>query len=183
MQIGIIGLGQIAQAFIRRALPFGVRVLVHTRTPNPALAAGMGFEYAALDDALRVSDVVCLFASLTDQTRGIIGARELALMKPSAYLVNIARGELIDEKALLEALSNGKLAGAGLDVYAQEPLFESPLFALENVVLTPHQAGLTEGGKLGAALRAARNALEALNGVIPQDAMNRDAWSQPGDPT
>ncbi len=175
--MGVIGLGQIAKAFVRRSLPFGVRILVHTRTPDPALADEFGFQYASLDEVLRLADVVCLFASLTNDTRRMIGARELSLMKPSAYLINIARGELIDQDALVDALRSGQIAGAGLDVFEVEPLFESPLFAFDNVVLTPHQAGLTQGGKLGAAVRAARNALEVLNGAIPQDAINPGAWS------
>ncbi len=174
--IGVIGLGQIAKAFIRRLLPFGVKVLVHTRTPDPSLAEQLQIEYAPAVEVLQLSDVVCLFASLTNETRHMIGARELRLMKRSAYLINIARGELVDEPALVSALRSGQIAGAGLDVFETEPLFDSPLFALENVVLTPHQAGLTQGGKVGAAVRAARNALEALNGVIPQDAINPEAW-------
>ena len=174
--VGVVGLGQIAKAFVRRALGFGVRILVHTRTPNAAMAEELGVQYASLEEVLQLSDVVCLFASLTSDTRGMIGAREISLMKRSAYLVNIARGELIDEDALVNALRTGQIAGAGLDVYEVEPLFESPLFALENVVLTPHQAGLTQGGKVGAAVRAARNALEVLNGAIPQDAINPHAW-------
>lgn len=176
--VGLIGFGQIAKAFVRRALSFGVRILVHTRTPDVALADELGIQYASLDEVLRVSDVVCLFASLNHDTRGMIGARELALMKSSAYLINIARGELVNEKALVDALRTGQIAGAGLDVFEVEPLFESPLFALENVLLTPHQAGLTQGGKMGAAVRAARNALEVLNGAIPQDTVNPGAWDR-----
>jgi phosphoglycerate dehydrogenase-like enzyme len=175
--VGVIGLGQIAKAFVRRSLAFGVRVLVHTRTPDPPLARELGLQYASLDEVLRLADIVCLFASLTKDTRRMIGAREFGLMKPSAYLINIARGELIDEEALLNALRSGRIAGAGLDVFETEPLFDSPLFALDNVVLTPHQAGLTQGGKVGAAVRAARNALDVLNGNIPQDAINPTAWS------
>ena len=175
--VGVIGLGQIARAFLRRALAFGVRILVHTRTPDLGLAVELGIQYTSLDEVLRLSDVVCLFASLTKETHRMIGARELSLMKPSAYLINIARGELIDEEALVHALRSGQIAGAGLDVFEVEPLYKSPLFELENVVLTPHQAGLTQGGKLGAAVRAARNALEVLNGAMPQDAINPGAWA------
>jgi phosphoglycerate dehydrogenase-like enzyme len=174
--LGVIGLGQIAKAFVRRAHAFGVRILVHTRTPDPALGRELGIEYAPLDEVLRTADIVCLFAALTKETRGMIGARELGLMKKTAYLINIARGELIDEDALVEALRKDKIAGAGLDVFEVEPLFNSPLFALDNVVLTPHQAGLTQGGKAGAAVRAARNALDVLHGKIPQDAINPGAW-------
>ncbi len=150
---------------------------MHTRTPDTAVAKEFGIEYASLDEVLRRADMVCLFASLTKDTRRMIGARELGLMRASAYLINIARGELIDQDALVDALRTGKIAGAGLDVFEVEPLFDSPLFALDNVVLTPHQAGLTQGGKAGAALRAARNALHALDGAIPRDAINPRAWA------
>ncbi len=170
--IGVIGLGQIAQAFILRARAFGTRVLVHTRTHDAALAQQLGFTYASLDEVLQQADIVSLFAALNEHTRHMLGARELALMKPSAYLVNIARGELIDEAALLTVLRENRIAGAALDVFETEPLLDSPLFALSNVVLTPHQAGLTIGGKTGAAVRAANNALEALRGSIPKDAIN-----------
>ena len=174
--VGVVGLGQIAKSFVRRALAFGTRILVHTRTPDPALTEDLGIQYATLDELLRQADIVCLFASLTKDTRRMIGARELGLMKRSAYLINIARGELIDEDALVAALHTGRIAGAGLDVFEVEPLSSSPLFALDNVVLTPHQAGLTQGGKVGAAMRAARNALHALQGTIPRDAINPSAW-------
>ena len=175
--LGVIGFGQIAKAFVRRAHAFGVRLLVHTRTPDAALAKEFGIEYAPLDDVLRQADIVSLFASLTNETRGMIGARELSLMKQSAYLVNIARGELVDQNALVEALRSLRIAGAGLDVFEDEPVFQCPLFELDNVVLTPHQAGLTRHGKAGAAVRAARNALEVLSGTIPSDAINPSAWA------
>lgn len=169
--LGVIGLGQIAKAFIPRARSFGVRILVHTRTRDKVLAETFGIEYATLEEVLRNSDIVCLFASLTPETRHMIGSKELRLMKQSAFLINIARGELIDQEALLEALRKGSIAGAGLDVFEVEPLFASPFFALDNVVLTPHQAGLSHKAKVGAALRAARNALEVLQGNLPSDAI------------
>jgi len=173
--VGVIGFGQIAKAFITRAKALGARILVHTRTQNPSLAREYGIEYCSLDELLRQSNIVGLFASLTSETRRMIGARELSLMKRSAYLINIARGELIDQAALIEALHKRQIAGAGLDVFEDEPLLQSPLFALDNVVLTPHQAGLTRGGKTGAALRAARNALQVLEGGVPKDALNPTA--------
>ena len=177
--MSVIGLGQIAKAFVTRARAFGMHVLVHTRTEDPEFARRYGIEYAALDEVLERADVVGLFASLDRSSRRMIGAREFQLMKPSAYFINIARGELIDESALVDALRAGKIAGAGLDVFDDEPVTMSPLFAFENVVLTPHQAGLTQGGKTGAAVRAARNALQALDGTIPRDAVNPVAWQAP----
>ena len=174
--MGVIGLGQIAKAFCKRARAFGMQVLVHTRTEDPDFARQLGIVYAPLDEVLQRADVVGLFASLDRSSRRMIGAREFQLMKPSAYFINIARGELIDEAALIDALRAGKIAGAGLDVFDDEPVTMSPLFALDNVVLTPHQAGLTHGGKTGAAVRAARNALQALDGTLPRDAVNPTAW-------
>lgn len=177
--VGIVGLGLIGRAAVRRLRAFGVRLLCHTRTPDPALAAEMGMVYTDLDTLLRESDVVSLYASLNDATHRMIGGRELGLMKPSASLVNIARGELIDEPALVEALRTGRIAGAGLDVFEREPLTESPLFALGNVVLTPHQAGLAASAKVNAAVRAVSNALAALDGRCPPDAINPEAFRAP----
>jgi len=125
------------------------------------------------------SDVVNVFASLNPQTRHIVGAREIALMQPHAYLVNIARGELVDEAALTRALQDGRIAGAALDVFESEPLLDSPLFALDNVILTPHQAGLTHRAKSDAAVTAVRNALAVLAGQRPPNLVN----SLPGAPT
>jgi phosphoglycerate dehydrogenase-like enzyme len=177
--VGIMGLGLIGRAAVRRLRAFGVRLLCHTRTPDPAFAEEMGMAYTDLDTLLRESDVVSLYASLNDHTRHMIGARELDLMKPSAFLINIARGELVDEPALVEALRTRCIAGAGLDVFETEPLTDSPLFALDNVVLTPHQAGLAASAKVNAAVRAVNNALAALNGQVPPDAINPQAFRAP----
>ena len=174
--LGVIGLGQIAKAFVRRAQAFGMRILVHTRTRDDAFARESGIEYASLDEVLSQADIVSLFASLTKDTHHMIGTRELSLMKCSAYLINIARGELVDEEALLQALLSSQISGAGLDVFQGEPVLASPFFALDNVVLTPHQAGLTRRGKVGAALRAAQNALDVLRDTLPADAINPGAW-------
>ena len=119
--MGIIGLGQIARAFVMRARAFGMKILVHTRTPDEAFAAQTGVEYAAIDQVLARADVVGLFASLNQASRRMLGAREFGLMKRSAYFINIARGELVDEAALIDALRRGEIAGAGLDVYETEP--------------------------------------------------------------
>jgi phosphoglycerate dehydrogenase-like enzyme len=174
--LGVVGLGLIGKAAVRRAAAFGMRLLCHTRTPDPDFAAQVGMTYVDLDTLLREADVVSLYASLNEQTRRMIGARELGLMKPTAYLVNIARGELVDEPALVEALRDGRIAGAALDVFESEPLTESPLFALDNVVLTPHQAGLAASAKVNAAVRAVNNALVALEGRLPPDAINPEAF-------
>jgi lactate dehydrogenase-like 2-hydroxyacid dehydrogenase len=178
--LGIIGLGQIGKAVVKRAFGFDMKMLASRRTPDQTFAERYGVTYTSLEHLLTTSDIICLTASLTPETYHMIGAKEFNLMKPTAFFINIARGELVDEAALYDVLKNERIAGAGLDVFEEEPLFKSPLFDLENVVLTPHQAGLTISGKTGAALRAARNALQVLSGDIPKDAINPEAakkWS------
>lgn len=173
--LGVIGLGQIGKMVVKRAHGFDMELLVYTRTPDPEFAERYGVAYVTLDELLSRADVVSLNASLSPGSHRMIGERELRLMKPTAFFTNIARGELVDEAALYRALTEGWIAGAGLDVFETEPLFESPFFDLDNVVLTPHQAGLTASGKLGAAVRAARNALLVLSGEISGDTLNPDA--------
>jgi D-3-phosphoglycerate dehydrogenase len=138
--LGIIGLGAIGRKFARLGEGIGMRVIAWTIHPDPSL----GFALVDLDDLLQSSDVVSLHLRLSDQTRGFLGARELALMKPSAILINTARGAIVDEAAMTDALRSNRLAGAGLDVFAVEPLpAHHPLQELPNVVLSPHAAGIT----------------------------------------
>ena len=175
--LSVLGLGMIGKAAVRRAAAFGMKILVHTRTPDAAFGKTFGIDYVGKDEALARADIVSIYASLSDDTRHMIGARELSLMQSHAYLINIARGELIDEDALFDALTSGRIAGAGLDVFAVEPLHASPLFALPNVVLTPHQAGLANSAKVNAAVRAVNNALAVLAGRLPDDAINPTAFT------
>jgi D-3-phosphoglycerate dehydrogenase len=138
--LGIIGLGAIGRRFAQLGAGIGMRVIAWTMHPNP----GLGFELVELDDLLRSSDVVSIHLRLSDKTRGFLGRRELSLMKPTAILINTARGPIVDEAALLEALSNRRIAGAGLDVFDVEPLpSDHPITRLDSVVLTPHSAGVT----------------------------------------
>ncbi len=138
--LGVVGLGAIGRQFARLGAGIGLQVKAWTMHPDPAL----GFELVSLDDLLRQSDVVSLHLRLSAETRGFIGAREIGKMKPSAILINTARGPIVDQEALLDALSAGRIAGAGLDVFDAEPLPpDHPITRLENVVLTPHAAGIT----------------------------------------
>jgi phosphoglycerate dehydrogenase-like enzyme len=138
--LGIIGLGAVGRQFARLGAGIGMRVIARTMHPDPAL----GFELVALDELFRSSDVVSLHLRLSDETRGFLGKRELEKMKPSAILINTARGPIVDQQALLDALTAGGIAGAGLDVFDVEPLPSGhALTHLENVVLTPHSAGVT----------------------------------------
>jgi phosphoglycerate dehydrogenase-like enzyme len=138
--LGIIGLGAIGRKFARLGSGIGMRVIAWTMHPNPAL----GIELVSLDTLLKTADVVSIHLRLSPETSGFIGARELRMMKTSAILINTARGAIVDEGALVEALSARRIAGAGLDVFETEPLPQGhPLTRLSNVVLTPHSAGVS----------------------------------------
>jgi D-3-phosphoglycerate dehydrogenase len=143
--LGIIGTGAIGTAFAGLARGIGMRVVAWTMHPDPEKGARAGFTYVeSLDALLAQSDVVSLHLRSSPETRGLLGAKQLARMKDGAVFINTARGDIVDEAALAAALSTGKLAGAGLDVFAKEPVpHDSPLLRLPNVVLTPHTAGTT----------------------------------------
>jgi len=142
--LGVVGYGGIGREVARRAKGFGMRVLALRRRPQADEFADEVWGPDRLDDLLRQSDYLVLSCALTDETRGLIGRRELALMKPGSVFVNVARGAVVDESALIDALQRGHLGGAGLDVTAREPLpVESPLWTMENVVVTPHVSGFS----------------------------------------
>lgn len=147
--LGIIGFGEIGTETARRARAFGMSVLYNKRTPLPAhVEAAEGVIYAEKDALLRAADFVLLATPLTPDTEQMIGARELALMKPSAFLINICRGGVIDEPALVAALHSRQIAGAGLDVFLYEPIpHDHPLLQCDNVILTPHIGGGTGGAR------------------------------------
>lgn len=166
--LGIFGFGRIGQAVARRAVPFGMRVIRHSRSPLPdGVAQELGVEPVSFETLLERSDVLSLHAPLTPATRHVIDARALARMKPGAYLVNTARGPLVDEAALAEALREGRLAGAGLDVYEREPEVHPALLAAPNAVLLPHIGSATRETRARMAMLAARNAHAVLTGGPP----------------
>jgi phosphoglycerate dehydrogenase-like enzyme len=137
--LGIVGLGHVGRHVAKIANAFGMRVLSWSRRPDDGSAALAGAEPRDLDDLLRVSDIVSVHATLASETRGLLDARRLALMKPTAFLINTARGPIVDEAALISALTSRQIAGAGLDVFDCEPLPPGhPLAKLPNVILTPH---------------------------------------------
>lgn len=146
-QLGVIGTGNIGCETIRLARALGMKVVAWTLNPDPQKAEALGMQYIPLDQLLSESDVVSLHTRLSDQTRGLIGRRELALMKPSAILINTSRGVIVDSAALVDALNAGRLFGAGLDVFDQEPLpGDHPILSCEQIVLTPHTADQTQEG-------------------------------------
>ena len=165
-RLGIVGLGGIGTRVAERARAFGMEIAYHARHPAPA-AAGLGAERLSLADLLADSDVVSLHCPLTPETHHLIGAEQLAAMKPSAVLVNAARGPIVDERALSRALAERQIAAAGLDVFEREPEVEDGLLLLENVVLTPHLGSATVETRTAMAELAARNAISVLRGQGP----------------
>jgi D-3-phosphoglycerate dehydrogenase / 2-oxoglutarate reductase len=176
--LGLVGLGRIGQMVARRGLAFDMRVLAYDPYANAAFAAANGIALVSLEELLAASDFVSLHAPLTPETNRLMDARRLALMKPTAYLINTARGSLIDEDALYHALVNGRLGGAGLDVRAEEPPSDSRFSSLDNVILTPHMAGMTDGRRLACCLMAAEGILHVLRGERPEGLVNPEVWER-----
>ncbi|MFW6057004.1 MAG: 2-hydroxyacid dehydrogenase [Chloroflexota bacterium] len=174
--IGIVGFGRIGQAVGRRALGFGMRVLYHNRTRlTQEIEASLKATYADIDSLLAESDFVSLYVPLSDETRHLIDARRLSMMKKSAFLVNVSRGPVVDEQALLEALRAGTIAGAALDVFEREPEITPGLTELPNVVLTPHIGSGSWETRTNMAHVAVRNILAALDGETPPNLVNTPA--------
>lgn len=176
--LGMVGFGRIGQAVAKRgALGFGMRILYSNASPKPDLEQALSAQRRELNALLAESDFVCLTVPLTDDTEHLIGAAELARMKPSAILVNIARGKVVDEPALIEALQQGVIKAAGLDVFAQEPLaHDSPLLQMTNVVALPHIGSATHETRDAMAQRAVDNIRMALQGQRPISLVNEEVW-------
>jgi glyoxylate reductase len=167
-RLGIVGLGQIGAATARRARAHGMHIAYANRRPaDPAVVAELGAERLGLDELFATSDVVSLHCPSTPETHHLVDAARLASMRPTAFLVNTARGPVVDEAALVTALEAGTIAGAGLDVYEDEPAVHPGLAALENVVLLPHVGSATVETRTAMAVLAARNAIAVLAGRPP----------------
>lgn len=175
--LGIVGMGNIGAAVARRGrLGFNMPILYSGNSRKTAVEQELGAQFRTLDQLLAESDFVCLVVPLSEKTKHLISTRELSLMKKSAILVNIARGPIVDEPALIEALQNGTIRGAGLDVYEKEPLPESPLFQLSNAVTLPHIGSATHETRQAMADRAYDNLRAALLGEKPQNLVNAQVW-------
>ncbi len=163
--LGVLGLGAIGREVVRLGKALGLRVLAWTFNPSGKLAQELGAELTSFEEVLGRSDIISLHIRLTPDTRGLLGKRELSLVKEGAVLINTARGPIVDEDALLEALTSGRLAGAGLDVFSEEPLRPGhPLTELPNTVLTPHCAGVTPEATLAGLMLAVENIESFLKG-------------------
>jgi glyoxylate reductase len=177
--LGIVGMGAIGTAVARRARAFRMKILYHNRRRvAPAMEADLEAVFASLADLLQESDFISLHVPLTAETRHLIGPEELCLMKPSAFLINTARGAVVDEQALLSVLREGRIAGAGLDVYENEPTLTPGLTDLANVVLLPHVGSATRETRTRMAALAMTNLLDGLAGRMPGNIVNPEVWPQ-----
>lgn len=161
--LGIIGLGRIGLAVAKRALGFDMKVLYYSRTRKPDLESQFHIKYRSLENLLQESDFISIHLPLSPETKYLIGADQFRLMKPSAILINAARGEIIDEKALIQALKQSQIRGAGLDVFQEEPTKNWELFKLPNVVLTPHLGSATLETRIRMADLAVNNLIYGLS--------------------
>ncbi|MEU4716771.1 phosphoglycerate dehydrogenase [Micromonospora purpureochromogenes] len=173
--VGVVGLGRIGVLFAQRIAAFGTRLIAYDPYIQPARAAQLGVRLVGLEELLRESDFISIHLPKTPETVGLIGEKELAVVKPGVRIVNAARGGLVDEQALADAIAEGRVAGAGVDVYAKEPCTSSPLFAFDNVVATPHLGASTHEAQDKAGLAVAKSVKLALQGEFVPDAVNVQA--------
>ena len=174
--LGVMGLGGVGLEVAKRGRGFGMRVLYRDMTRRLKEERRYGLAYAELDQLLAESDFVSLHTPLTPETHHLIGERELALMKPTAVLVNTARGAIVDQRALWRFLKDGRIAAAAIDVSEQEPIApDDPLLRLDNIIITPHIASASVATRLAMAKMAVDNLLAALRGQVPPQCVNRQA--------
>ncbi len=174
--LGIIGVGQIGKKVARRAVGFDMEVLVYDVVEDGEFAEKTGARYLPLDEVLAKSDFISMHVPLIESTRNLIGARELGLMKQSAFLVNVARGGVVDEDALLEALNEKRISGAAADVFSQEPAKGNPLLEMENLIATPHMGMYTREALIETGMMCVRNIVDALEGRRPQFLNNPEVF-------
>ena len=178
--VGIIGMGRIGQAIARRSMGFDMKVVYHNRsrlTPEQEAYANHA-QYLGKEELLRTADHVVLVLPYSPASHHTIGAAELAMMKPTATLVNIARGGIVDDAALIEALKRGTIAAAGIDVFENEPAFNPGFLELKNVALTPHIGSASRPTRMAMATTAAKNLIAALSGQVPPNLLNPEAVKQ-----
>jgi len=174
--LGVLGLGKIGREVARKAQGLGLHVLAYDPYLQPEQAAALGVELVGLDELLRRSDYLCIHCPLTKETRHLIGTARLALMKPSAYLINMARGPVVDQPALYQALVKGVIAGAALDVFEQEPpAADDPLLKLPNILVTPHSSSGSTESVMQLRRDVARNVVQVLRGDPPRAVVNPQA--------
>lgn len=172
--LGVIGAGRIGQAFAKMSKGFEMKILYTANTPKEEFEKETGAKYVDLETLLKESDFVSLHVPLTPHTRHLIGEKELKLMKKTAILINTARGPVVDEKALVNALKNKDIYAAGLDVYEKEPEITEELKALDNVVILPHIGSATDEARRDMAVLVAQNIIDVIEGRTPRTLVNKD---------
>ena len=175
--VGIIGMGKIGMLVAQRLAGFDMKFVAYDPYVNAAPSGGPEIKMVSLDELLAESDFVTIHIPKTDETKGLINAAALAKMKPTSFVINAARGGVLDEAALFTAITSGTIAGAGLDVYATEPCTDSPLFGLDNVVATPHLGASTEEAQEKAGIAVAESVVAAFAGAEVPGAVNADLLS------
>lgn len=176
--LGIVGLGWISREVIRRAFAFDMRIVVQTAYPDKELADHYGVEYLPLERLVREADFISLHCAFTPERADLIGEKEIRAMKPTSYLINTARGELVDEGALLVALQEGWIAGATMDAFKEEPATGSPLVKLNNFIATPHIGATTLESVIRMGILAVENALQVLRGERPPYVVNPKVYKE-----
>jgi phosphoglycerate dehydrogenase-like enzyme len=178
--LGIVGLGHSGRELVRLVAPFEMRVIAHSPHADPDVARGLGVELTSLEEVLRRSDFISLHCRLNEATRGLIGEAQLALLQPSAYFINVGRGELVDQRALAAALRDRRIAGAALDVFQVEPLpLDDPLLGLDNVILTPHWSASTSDVWRATGRAMAEGMLRSARGLLPENIVNPEVLDRP----
>ncbi|MEJ2588308.1 MAG: D-glycerate dehydrogenase [Deltaproteobacteria bacterium] len=177
--LGILGFGRVGQAVGRRARGFDMRITYHSRhRAEPEIERESGADFVDLDTLMRESDFLSIHVPLTSQTKGMINAERLSLMKPTAFIINTARGEVVREEALVEALNEKRIAGAGLDVFEREPKIHPELQRMDNVVLLPHIGSASMETRTEMGLMAARNLIAMFNGEVPPNCLNPEIFDR-----
>ena len=177
--LGLIGLGRIGQAVARRASGFNMKVIFHDAEPIPEqVLQDLRVTPAPLEELLRISDFISVHVPLLAETKHLLSDRTFAMMKPTCVVVNTSRGPVVDEKALVRALKNGKIAAAALDVFEREPEIEPELFDIDNVVIAPHIASASHETRLKMCMMAAENLLASLKGNRPPNLVNPEVWGK-----
>ena len=179
--LGVVGLGHSGRELVRLVAPFMMRIIAHSPHAEAADAESLGVKLTTLEEVFRESDFVSLHRRLNESTRRAIGAQLLRLMKPSAYFINVARGELVDQTALTELLRQRRIAGAALDVFEVEPLpLNDPLLALDNVILTPHWSASTSDVWKATGMAMGQGMIRAAQGLVPDHVVNAEVLERPG---
>jgi len=175
--LGVIGFGRIGSQVVAKAKAFGMQILVYDPYISEKLAKDLGAKITDLEELIKNSDFITLHVPLTEQTRGMIGKREIEKMKKGTFIINCARGGIVDEKALYEGLKSGKIAGVALDVFEKEPPLESPLLKLDNVIVTPHLGASTEEAQKYASIIACEEVMRVLKNEAPHNVVNMPVFS------